>query len=88
MKVMGNQLYIDLTGSASKLAYKPLPSDDPTQRCPDISVARDKLAWEPVVKLDEGLKKTVEYFDKLRSGATGATAGAPCAGPNGKRWPS
>jgi UDP-glucuronate decarboxylase len=56
---------IDLTASGSELVFKPLPSDDPTRRCPDISVAKDKLGWEPTVKLEEGLRKTISYFDKL-----------------------
>lgn len=46
------------------IIYKPLPSDDPTQRRPDISLAKEKLDWEPTVKLSEGLDKTIEYFSK------------------------
>jgi UDP-glucuronate decarboxylase len=53
---------ISLTGSKSKIVSRPLPSDDPKQRQPDISLAREKLGWEPKVKLEEGLKKTIEYF--------------------------
>lgn len=54
---------IGLTGSSSKIAYLPLPADDPRQRQPDISLAKEKLnGWEPTVCLEEGLKKTVEYF--------------------------
>jgi UDP-glucuronate decarboxylase len=53
---------IKLTGSKSGIVYKPLPSDDPRQRCPDIRLAREKLGWKPTVKLSEGLKKTIEYF--------------------------
>ncbi len=57
---------IDLTGSKSKITYLPLPADDPTQRKPDIKVAREKLnGWEPVVPLREGLQKTIDYFDQL-----------------------
>jgi UDP-glucuronate decarboxylase len=48
--------------SRSKIVHKPLPSDDPIQRQPDITVAREKLGWEPKVGLDEGLRKTIEYF--------------------------
>ncbi len=56
---------IKLTGSKSKLVFLPLPADDPTQRQPDISQARKQLNnWEPKVKLDEGLIKTIEYFRK------------------------
>ena len=52
------------TGSLSKIVYKDLPADDPTQRRPDISLAKAKLDWEPHVCLDEGLKRTIEYFRK------------------------
>jgi len=54
---------IDLTGSSSKLEYMPLPSDDPVQRQPDISLARKSLGWEPKIQLEEGLKKTIPYFE-------------------------
>lgn len=53
---------IQLTGSKSKLVFKPLPSDDPKQRRPDITQAKEKLGWEPTVDLESGLKPTVEYF--------------------------
>lgn len=53
---------IELTGSRSKIVYKPLPSDDPTQRKPVIDLAWEKLEWRPKVHLEEGLKKTIEYF--------------------------
>ena len=56
---------IDLTGSPSKLVFKPLPQDDPRQRKPDISKAKSLLDWQPEVKLDEGLKRTIAYFEKL-----------------------
>ncbi|HUW18470.1 MAG TPA: UDP-glucuronic acid decarboxylase family protein [Sedimentisphaerales bacterium] len=56
---------ITLTGSRSKLDYKPLPSDDPVQRCPDITLARTQLNWQPVVSLEEGLRNTIEYFEQL-----------------------
>lgn len=56
---------VDLTGSKSKLVYKPLPHDDPTQRQPDITLAKENLGWEPVIKLEDGLKKTIPYFDEL-----------------------
>ena len=55
---------IALTGSASKLIRKPLPSDDPTQRRPDIRLAKERLDWEPHIQLEEGLKKTIAYFEK------------------------
>jgi dTDP-glucose 4,6-dehydratase len=53
---------IRMTGSKSKLIYKPLPTDDPKQRRPDITRARTLLGWEPKVQLEEGLVKTIEYF--------------------------
>jgi UDP-glucuronate decarboxylase len=56
---------ITLTGSKSKLVYKPLPSDDPKQRQPNIELARAELGWEPKVALKEGLIKTIAYFDEL-----------------------
>jgi UDP-glucuronate decarboxylase len=60
------QNIIDLTNTKSKIIYLPLPADDPTQRQPDISLAKEKLGgWEPKVPLKEGLTKTIEYFDKL-----------------------
>jgi UDP-glucuronate decarboxylase len=55
---------ISLTGSNSKIIYAPLPSDDPMQRQPDISLAKKHLAWEPKVPLEEGLKATIAYFRK------------------------
>ncbi len=56
------QRIITLTGSSSKVIFKPLPADDPRQRQPDISLAKEKLGWEPSVDLETGLKKTIEYF--------------------------
>jgi UDP-glucuronate decarboxylase len=56
---------IELTGSSSTLDFKPLPSDDPTQRRPDISLAQDVLQWQPTIQLDEGLGKTIAYFEKV-----------------------
>ncbi len=57
---------IELTGSKSKIMFKELPSDDPLQRRPDISLAKEKLRWEPKVELGSGLRKTIEYFKGLR----------------------
>jgi UDP-glucuronate decarboxylase len=54
-----------LAGSKSKIEYRPLPIDDPKQRCPDISLAKTLLKWEPRVALDEGLTKTIAYFRRL-----------------------
>ncbi|MCX7725414.1 MAG: GDP-mannose 4,6-dehydratase [Chitinispirillaceae bacterium] len=56
---------IKITGSSSRIVYRSLPLDDPKQRQPDISLAKEKLKWEPKVKLEEGLRKTVEYFKKI-----------------------
>lgn len=55
---------IDLTNSKSKIVFHPLPSDDPEQRQPDISLAYDKLKWKPAISLNDGLKKTIPYFEK------------------------
>ena len=64
------RLVIELTGAKSALVHKPLPSDDPRQRCPDIGLARTTLGWTPSVQLREGLTRTIEYFDRqLKLGA-------------------
>ena len=55
---------VAMTGSRSKIVHKPLPSDDPTQRQPDIALAGEKLGWKPKVSVDEGLKRTIEFFRK------------------------
>ena len=62
---------IGLTNSRSKIVHRALPQDDPVQRCPDIALARKVLGWEPSVPLDEGLRRTIGYFDAL----LGATSG-------------
>jgi UDP-glucuronate decarboxylase len=56
---------VELTGSASKLEYRPLPQDDPQQRQPNIEKAKAVLGWEPTVHLEEGLRRTISYFDDL-----------------------
>ena len=56
---------VRITGSRSTISYRPLPQDDPTQRCPDITLARKLLGWEPAVALDDGLQRTVAYFASL-----------------------
>ncbi len=58
-------LVLELTGSKSKLVHLPLPADDPTQRKPDISLARERLGWEPKVPLREGLIPTIEWFRSI-----------------------
>lgn len=63
------QAVVKLTNSGSKIEHKPLPQDDPKQRQPDITLAREKLKWEPTIQLTQGLQKTIAYFDqKLRQG--------------------
>lgn len=59
------QRVIDLTGSKAKLAFRPLPSDDPIKRRPDITAAADFLGWRPQISLDEGLRKTIPYFQSF-----------------------
>jgi len=53
---------IGATGSKSRIVFKALPADDPARRCPDISLAREKLGWQPAVVLEDGLARTVDYF--------------------------
>ncbi|MDO4629742.1 MAG: SDR family oxidoreductase [Planctomycetia bacterium] len=60
------ELVIELTGTRSKLVYRPLPMDDPTQRRPDITLARKYLNWEPTIELREGLQKTIDWFKTIR----------------------
>lgn len=59
---------IAMTGSKSEIVEKPLPSDDPTQRQPDITLARNKLGWEPEIQLEQGLVQTIAYFQQLLAG--------------------
>ena len=56
---------VAMTGTKSKIVYKPLPFDDPKQRQPNISLAKQELGWEPDIELKEGLVKTIAYFDDL-----------------------
>jgi len=56
---------LELTGSKSKIVYNPLPEDDPVKRQPDISLAKRELGWEPRIKLEEGLRRTIEYFKTI-----------------------
>jgi len=60
---------IDMTNSKSKIIYNSLPEDDPRQRQPLIDLAKKELDWEPRIKLEEGLVKTISYFDKLLNGS-------------------
>jgi UDP-glucuronate decarboxylase len=66
------EMVLKLTGGRSKIVFKPLPQDDPTQRQPDITVARSTLGWEPKVPLQEGLERTVTYFRTLLHTDNGA----------------
>ncbi|MFG0257047.1 MAG: UDP-glucuronic acid decarboxylase family protein [Phycisphaerales bacterium JB043] len=59
------EMVLEITGASSKLVHQPLPSDDPMQRQPDISLAKDRLGWEPTVPLREGLKSTIEWFKSI-----------------------
>ena len=61
------EIVIEMSGSRSTINYLPLPQDDPKQRCPDISLARKTLGWEPKIALRDGLAKTIAYFDRLLS---------------------
>jgi UDP-glucuronate decarboxylase len=56
---------IELTGSKSQILQQPLPQDDPKQRKPDITLAKEKLNWEPKINLEQGLIKTIDYFRKI-----------------------
>ncbi len=78
------ELVIALTGSRSAIVLRPLPVDDPVQRCPDIAQARAVLGWEPRIKLRDGLARTIAYFDRLlalhgRAGAEGGAAALSAA---------
>jgi UDP-glucuronate decarboxylase len=59
------RLIIEMTGSSSEIVYMPLPQDDPTQRKPVIELAKRELDWEPEVRLEDGLVKTIEYFKSV-----------------------
>jgi len=60
---------IRLTGSTSRIVYKPLPADDPQQRQPDITLATSRLGWSPTVDVETGLRQTIDYFSALLKGA-------------------
>ena len=55
----------EMTGAKSKIVYMPLPEDDPTQRCPDITLAKSVLGWEPKIQLRDGLTRAIEYFKSI-----------------------
>ena len=56
---------INTVGSRSNIVFCPLPGDDPKQRKPNISLAKEKLCWEPIVSLDDGLRKTIDYYESI-----------------------
>ncbi|HVC53753.1 MAG TPA: UDP-glucuronic acid decarboxylase family protein [Stellaceae bacterium] len=62
------ELIVEMTGTRSSIVYRPLPEDDPTQRCPDITQAQSLLGWQPKTPLRLGLQRTIEYFDRLLAG--------------------
>ena len=59
------ELVIEMTGAKSKIVRMPLPQDDPMQRCPDISLAKKELGWQPTIQLRDGLAKTIAYFQRV-----------------------
>jgi UDP-glucuronate decarboxylase len=59
---------VRLTGSRSEIVFKPLPEDDPTRRCPDITLARERLGWQPIKLRSEGLRQTIDYFKQTLEG--------------------
>ena len=71
---------IRLTGSASHIVTRPLPEDDPTQRCPDIGFAQARLGWQPRVALEDGLRRTVSYFQGMMAERANASPGSEPSG--------
>jgi len=69
---------IALTGSRARIVHRPLPADDPTQRCPDIGLARRLLGWEPSIPLEVGLERTIAYFDHTLAGTGKRASRAAC----------
>jgi UDP-glucuronate decarboxylase len=67
-------IVVSLTGSRSEIVRRPLPQEDPVQRQPDISLAVEKLGWQPVVPLHEGLARTIDYFEKALSNVAATRA--------------
>ena len=65
VRMMEAERVIRMTGSTSKIVFKPLPTDDPKQRQPDIKLAKEKLGWQPTVELEDGLKRMIEYFKNV-----------------------
>ena len=76
---------VEMTGSHSKFVFKPLPADDPQRRQPDLTRAKEKLGYAPHITLEEGLRKTIDYFDELlRSAEGGQATTTPMSNPD--RW--
>jgi len=73
-------MIVDLVGSRSDIVYKPLPEDDPKQRCPDVREAEEKLSWRSTVALEDGLRHTIAYFDGMLSDPRKTLHGAPPKG--------
>ncbi len=59
------EMIVTMTGSGSRIVFKPLPEDDPKQRKPVIDLAEEKLGWTPKVKLEDGVKRTIKYFEEV-----------------------
>lgn len=68
------KLIIDITGSSSRIVFKPLPQDDPERRRPDITLAQEKLGWKPTAALEDGIQKTIEYFEGIIKAQEGKKA--------------
>jgi UDP-glucuronate decarboxylase len=73
------EIIISLTHSKSKVKFEPLPSDDPCRRCPDITLAKAMLGWQPRTRLEDGLGRTIDYFERLQYRSAGAGAARPAA---------
>jgi UDP-glucuronate decarboxylase len=75
---------VRMTGSPSRIVVKPLPVDDPLQRCPDITMAREQLGWQPQVDLLDGLRRTIAYFDALLREESSGESGKPVRRSGGR----
>jgi UDP-glucuronate decarboxylase len=73
------ELVVSLTNSSSEIVFEPLPADDPARRCPDIQLAKAMLGWQPKVPLHEGLKATIDYFERQLTAKAASSAAAPTA---------
>ena len=82
------EMVVELTGSKSKLAFLPLPQDDPRQRKPDIAAAQERLKWQPAVALREGLLDTIAYFERLLSSGAEPTVNGARSPAKPRRMPA